>query len=122
MSQNNKVTHNFSRPVIAIRPKERDAEQMFFSDGTCIEVVHHHDCCEHNYADWTSLDDTGFWNTYFRSLTLENWEGGFRINGYAVNCYSEQNGYYTNEIQVYYRFGEGYIIGIEGIECEGVYD
>lgn len=89
------------KTVLAIRPRQYD-EILELTDGRTIVANHDSDCCEYNYADWSSLDDTGFYqeNFFNKKIIIDEWEGGFRINGYAVNCYSQQNGYYSNAITV----------------------
>ncbi len=81
-----------------------------FDDGTEITCDHCQDCCEYNYAKFEDIDDlcraTKF-NT--NQLVFEKVEGsGFRFgnkNGrmFFVPCYSDQNGYYTAELDVYYN-------------------
>ena len=90
-----------SKKIFAIKSAKYD-EELKFTDGRVIKAYHEADCCEQNYADWGSLFDTGFFeeNFFGKKLVIDEWEGGFRINGYAVNCYSEQNGYYSSDITV----------------------
>ena len=85
-----------------IKPVKYDDETLSFDDGSFIAFDHYLDCCEHNYADFTSLDNTGFIESNFDRIELEEFDGGFRINGFAVNCYSDQNGYYSNSLDIYY--------------------
>lgn len=79
-----------------------------FSDGTRITCDHEQDCCEWNYADCDQLDDLarGYdFNT--EKLTFEAVDGsGFRFGDrpermFFIPCYSEQNGYYSSDIDVY---------------------
>lgn len=79
-----------------------------FSDGSRITCDHEQDCCEWNYADCDQLDDLarGYdFNT--AKLTFEAVDGsGFRFGDrpermFFVPCYSEQNGYYSSDIDVY---------------------
>lgn len=79
-----------------------------FSDGTRITCDHDQDCCEWNYADCEQLDDLarGYdFNT--TKLTFEAVDGcGFRFGDrpermFFVPCYSVQNGYYSDDIDVY---------------------
>lgn len=79
-----------------------------FDDGTEITCDHCQDCCEYNYAKFEDIDDlcraTKF-NT--NQLVFEKVEGsGFRFGNkhgrmFFVPCYSDQNGYYTAELDVY---------------------
>ena len=79
-----------------------------FSDGARITCDHEQDCCEWNYADCDQLDDLarGYdFNT--AKLTFEAVDGsGFRFGDrpermFFIPCYSEQNGYYSSDIDVY---------------------
>lgn len=91
---------------------------LYLSNGCYIEATHDQDCCEHNYADFDSIKDTPLMGTLFESVVFDSWEGGIRINGYAVNCYSEQNGYYSTEITFLLREEYGrYLLTFEG-DCE----
>lgn len=92
---------------------------LYLSNGCYIEATHsYQDCCENNYADFDSIKDTPLMGTLFDSVVFDAWEGGIRINGYAVNCYSEQNGYYSTEITFLLREEYGqYLLTFEG-ECE----
>lgn len=75
------------------------------------------DC--YNYADWSALEDTGFFedtSITAETLKLEPCEYGFRINGYFVPCYSCQNGYYTSALTIRAEKDNKLIAEIE---CEG---
>lgn len=93
-------------------------EKLYLSNGCYIEATHSQDCCEYNYADFDSIKDTLLMGTLFDSVVFDSWEGGIRINGYAVNCYSEQNGYYSTEITfvLHEKYGP-YLLTFKG-ECE----
>ena len=78
-----------------------------FDDGTEITCDHVQDCCEYNYAKFDDIDDICR-NAQFdtKRLRFEKVEGsGFRFGNrfrmFFVPCYSEQNGYYTAELDVY---------------------
>ena len=79
-----------------------------FSDGTIIHCDHCQDCCEYNYADFEQLDDiaraTVFDTDHLVFEAVE--ESGFRFGNlpskmFFVPCYSDQNGYYSSDIEVY---------------------
>lgn len=71
------------------------------SNGIKITDSHEQQCCENVYADWSSLEDTGFENTEFSNLKVELIENlGFRLNGYTVHCYDRQNGYYSGNLSL----------------------
>jgi hypothetical protein len=73
-------------------------DRITLSNGCYIEATHDQDCCENNYADFKGLLDTSIMGVEHNTICFDDWEGGIRINGYAVNCYSVQNGYYSTEI------------------------
>ena len=88
------------------------------SNECYIEATHDQDCCEHNYADFKSLLDTSIMGVEHNTISFDDWEGGIRINGYAVNCYSDQNGYYSTEITFLLREPWGSIILAYEGRCE----
>ena len=81
-------------------------DTLVLSDGTTISFYGDendgpNDC--YNYADWSALEDTGFFEDTTitaDTLKIEACDYGVRINGYFVPCYSCQNGYYTNAIEI----------------------
>lgn len=90
-------------------------EAIVFGNGNKITYDHVQDCCESNFADFKSLEDTLAMETEFDdNLVFEVVKGygddnkgsGFRFcnpnNMFFVPCYSYQNGYYTTDIQIYY--------------------
>ena len=93
-----------------------------FDDGTEITCDHCQDCCEWNYADCEQIDDLArAYNFNTKALKFELLEGqGFRFGDrpermFFVPCYSEQNGYYSANIDIYLN-GE-----LQGtIDCEEV--
>lgn len=93
-------------------------DRIILSNDCYIEATHDQDCCENNYADFKSLLDTSIMGITHNIISFDGWEGGIRINGYAVNCYSEQNGFYSTEITfvLYDRWGRK-ILDYEG-SCE----
>ena len=79
-----------------------------FSDGTRITCDHDQDCCEYNYADCEQIDDLARDYDFNTSkLMIETIDGsGFRFGDrpermFFVPCYSNQNGYYSDDINVY---------------------
>lgn len=80
-----------------------------FDNGVQITADHDQDCCEWNYADFAQLDSLArAYNFNTSKLRFEKTDdgSGFRFGDCAermffVPCYSEQNGYYSNDLQVY---------------------
>ena len=90
-----------------IKPLKYDDETLSFDDGSFVAFNQHVNTYSWNYPDFTSLDDTGFFESEFDHIHLEEYSGGFRINGFAVNCYSDQNGYYSNDVDIFYYTSTG---------------
>ena len=105
--------------------KEVNDEHILFDNGTEITFDHEQDCCECNYADFTQItpETVGYDQEFVEPLAFSFIDGkGFRFGNYArygisnpifVPCYSDQNGYYSSDINVHYN-GECIII----MECE----
>lgn len=75
-------------------------DRLLFDNGTTVEDIHEQDCCERVYADWNQLKDTDVMSHEFNDqLEIEGVEGyGFRIEGYFIPCYNQQNGYYGSDL------------------------
>jgi len=96
---------------------------LYFSNGLKIEDYHEQDWCEHVYADWSSLDDTGFENLIFNTIEFEKVEGiGFRINGYTIHCYDEQNGYYSSNLSLTINYPNKENVEIDITKCSEYID
>ena len=89
-----------------------------FDNGKKISFDHDQDCCEFNYADFEQLDSLAREVDFSELLVFESCDYGFRfgnppINMFFVPCYSIQNGYYSNELDIWYDDKEV----IHGIIC-----
>lgn len=80
-----------------------------FSNGKKLTFNHEQDCCEINYADFTQIDDialdTIFYENEFVFEVVENCGIRFGNRGgnmVFVPCYSDQNGYYSTSLDIYY--------------------
>jgi len=96
-------------------------EAIRFDNNTAITFDHYADCCEWNYADFLQLDDIAKDYDFEENLKFEAVEGsGFRFGDskqmFFVPCYSEQNGYYSFDLEVFYNGLQ--VLHIE--ECEGI--
>ena len=86
---------------------------ILFSDGTMLIDKHYQDCCEHVYADWSTVaEESGLSYVDFSNLTVEMVEsGGIRIgNGvqkFFVPCYNCQNGYYSDCLDIVFIGADG---------------
>ena len=82
---------------------------IVFNDGTTIIDHHDQDCCEHVYADFDQLADTNIFDNDFNEIEIEGVkEAGFRLNGYFVPCYDQQNGYYSNDLALIIKKPDGF--------------
>lgn len=92
---------------LAITIKEINEDVIIFSDNSCITYGHEQDCCEHNYADFSQIDDLARNHKFITPLKFERVREGFQFGDsqrmFFVPCYSEQNGYYTNDVDIYYN-------------------
>ena len=93
-------------------------DTITFSDGSFIDFYHSADCCEYNCADFNSIKDTVLEATIFKSVSFETNGYGFLLNGHLVNCYSYQNGYYSSDLDIYYRDKNENILIHLNVDCE----
>lgn len=97
-------------------------EAIVFGNGSTITFDHCPDCCEWNYADFSQLEDLAKKTTFDFPLVFERVEGaGFRFGNYPqkmffVPCYSEQNGYYSDDIDIYFNGNRVLNFGCEFVE------
>ena len=84
-------------------------EYILFDNGNTLTYDHDQDCCEHNYADFLSVKEEILDMHFEEDLIFEMVDNaGFRFGSNPLQmifipCYSEQNGYYTQEIDIYYK-------------------
>lgn len=89
--------------------KDINEERILFDNGNTITYNHEQDCCECNYADFQQIDDIARSWDFDENLDFESVEEvGFRFGNLPnkmvfVPCYSEQNGYYSSDIEIYYN-------------------
>ena len=90
--------------------KGYNGEAIRFTDGSSITFDHEQDCCEWNYADFSVLD------VFYHGEEFKDYHIAHDISGFLlileetrpyhdmrifIPCYSEQNGYYTDQIDIY---------------------
>ena len=117
--------------MVARARKERkivtvDSQKIEFDDGTQIVFDHDTECCEYNYADFEQLDDLARTYTFRGDISFETVDrSGFRFGDgrqmFFVPCYSEQNGYYSSNLDVYWRGPFEEMLCHTKLRCEGVY-
>lgn len=91
-----------------VRIKQVTENRILFTNGDTITYDHIQDCCEHNYADFEQIDDIAYQFEFEEPIIFEPVYGaGFRFgNPYKmifVPCYSDQNGFYSNEVDIFYK-------------------
>ena len=95
-----------------------EEELLKFSDGSEILSEHDADCCEYNYADFPQIDDIAKEWEFKHPIIFERCEYGFRFGNknkmVFVPCYSDQNGYYSYDVDIYYN---GDLV-LESVDCE----
>jgi hypothetical protein len=78
----------------------------YYDEIVTIGYEHEPDCCEYNYADFSQIDEEAYhYNFNEKSFRIETVEdAGFRFGDekrmFFVPCYSEQNGYYSSDIDI----------------------
>lgn len=97
-------------------------KEIIFDNGNKITFDHEQDCCEWNYADFSILNPNVVNYDYDFSENLDFKfveEAGFVFGSEGhyifIPCYSDQNGYYSTEISIYYNDNvvlSGYCYGI----------
>ena len=85
-----------------------DDYSIRFDNGNFITFFHEQDCCEHNYADFSQLEELAYNMEFSTNLVFEKvHRSGFRFGSggrmFFVPCYSEQNGYYSDDIYIFYN-------------------
>lgn len=100
--------------------KVTDSE-IVFDNGSEITFSHVQDCCEHNYASFKQLEERALEVEFDENLIFEETDGyGFRFGSketemFFIPCYSEQNGYYSSDIDIFYNNKK-----VLNLECEEI--
>lgn len=82
-------------------------DHIEFSNGQIIYYNHERDCCEHNYADFKQLEPLALSAVFNNYIIIEQaGDSGFRFGNppdkmFFIPCYSEQNGWYSNELDIF---------------------
>ena len=97
--------------------KYLDKERILFDNGNEITYEHIPDCCKWNYADFEQIEELALITEFDEDLTFESVEGeGFRFGNhfkmFFIPCYSEQNGYYSSDLDIYYNGAR-----VSNVEC-----
>ena len=104
--------------------KQVTDEAIIFDNGNSITFDHEQDCCEDNYADFSILNENvvNYDYNFKENLKFRAVEGmGFKFGSDGrwifIPCYSEQNGYYTEEIDIYYNGKRVLNFNAEFVDC-----
>jgi len=102
--------------------KSISSENIVFDNGDKITFDHEQDCCEFNYADFKQIEPLALKTDFTEPIIFERANSGFRFGNknkmFFVPCYSDQNGYYTTELNIYYNGAKV----LDGIDCEELLD
>lgn len=89
-------------------------QYIIFDNGNIITFDHDQNCCECNYADFSVLNSNviNYDYDFDENLILEFVEdAGFKFGNEGhmifIPCYSEQNGYYSTDIEIFYLKRKG---------------
>ena len=91
-----------------MRIKRITDDYIEFDNGSLISFLHDQELSERNYADFKQLDDMAKEIDFTEPLVFEECEYGFRfgnppVNMFFIPCYSRQNGYYSDKIDIVYN-------------------
>lgn len=94
----NGIQIDFDTPV---KIEKIGEEEITLSDGTTIQSHHDGDCCEHHWADFSTLEINPDHSLPFTTLTLKKVDGmGFLMNKMLINCYGNNNGWYSSNLDL----------------------
>ncbi|EHN6916959.1 hypothetical protein KJK76_001831 [Campylobacter jejuni] len=79
-----------------------------FDNGNFMYDYHNQECCEENYADWGQLEKSALnYNFDEETFHLIPNDYGFRFGDksrtFFIPCYSEQEGYYSDDVNIVYK-------------------
>lgn len=86
---------------------EVNSEKIMFDNGSTI-TCGSEECYANNYSDFKQLEELAYDVDFTEPLDFELCGYGFRFGNkgrimFFIPCYSEQNGYYDDRIDVYYN-------------------
>ena len=98
-------------------------EKIIFDDDSCIEFYHKRECCEWNYADFSQIESLAMSTDFVSPIEFEVVEFyGFRFGNkplkmFFIPCYTEQNGCYGYDLEIFYKDKNGNILNKLTTEC-----
>ena len=104
-----------------VRISAVNKEYIEFSNGDKITYYHNPDCCENNYADFFQIEPLAKKIDFITPIIFESVPNcGFRFGNtgimFFIPCYSEQNGYYSSNIEIHYNGKRVLKFDAEGID------
>lgn len=98
-------------------------ESLGFDNGSVLRYEHWQDCCEHVYADFENMqiitdvgknlvdaNDLDFFDDLLESIVPITGLGFYIVTKQGicilVSCYDEQNGYYSNDLELLFIRGD----------------
>lgn len=84
-------------------------DAIIFDNNSKITYDHERDCCEYNWADFSVLNkntiniDYDFPKIKFKAVNELGFKFGVPGHWIFVPCYSDQNGYYSTDIDIYFN-------------------
>lgn len=94
-------------------------EEIRFDNGNRLSYRYYPDCMEENYADFEQIEDLAWSYDFDEDLIFEEVDTyGFRFGDerqmFFIPCYSFQNGFYSNEIDIVYND----VTVLKSVNCE----
>lgn len=90
-----------------MRIKEVTEDYIVFDNEMTISFEHERDCCERNYADFKQIEPLAMEYDFDEELIFERADDGFRFGDknqmFFIPCYSEQYGYYSPCVDIYFN-------------------
>ena len=85
------------------------------SNGWSIGFFHDQDCCEHVFAECDNVKV----GTQLVRLEIKRVDGmGVLFNGQLINCYNEQNGYYSDDLSMSISDGKKIVFKCDDVPKE----
>ena len=89
------------------------------SNGWSVDFFHGQDCCEHVFAECDSVKV----GTELDRLEIKKVDGmGVLLNGQLINCYNEQNGYYSDQLEMSISDGKSVVFKCDDVPKEDKID
>lgn len=81
---------------------------IYFDNCAKITFEHERDWCEYNYADFKQLESSALETEFPKNLRFEEvpdagFRFGFENTMFFIPCYSEQNGYYSSDLDILFN-------------------